>query len=127
MKTTSIFLSLVNSLLAGFLIALNLSMGDFREAVVWWSLIKISAASFVILVGILTWMGCILPVKPGLMAISSLLLVALGAGTVVWTFHLAVVSGDMEYYMIVYGGSLFMQGMTSLFGFADGPRNATAS
>jgi hypothetical protein len=127
MKTISIFLALVNSLLAGFLIVLNLSTGKVHAAALWWLLTKIVAGMFVILVGILTWMGCILPIRPALMALSSLLLVALGAATVVWTFHLAIVSGDMEYYMIVYGGSLFLQGMTSLFGFAGDSRNITIS
>jgi hypothetical protein len=56
--------------------------------------------------------------KPTLMALSSLSLVALGAATVVWTFHLAMTTGDMEYHMVVYGGSLATQGAASLLGFA---------
>jgi len=52
-----------------------------------------------------------------------LFLVALGAATVVWTFHLALVTGDMEFHMVVYGGSLAMQGMASLFGLAGDPRS----
>ncbi len=127
MKTISIFLALVNSLLAGFLIALNLSTSGMHDAALWWLLVKITAGLFVILVGVLMWLGCILPVKPALMALSSLLLVALGAATVVWTFHLAILSGGMEYYMVVYGGSLFVQGMTSLFGFGGDTQNVTAS
>ena len=59
------------------------------------------------------------PLRPGLIALCSLYLVALGAATVVWTFHLVLVGGDIEFHRIVYGGSLAMQGMASLFGFAS--------
>jgi hypothetical protein len=52
------------------------------------------------------------------MALCSLFLAALGAAAVVWTFHLALVSGDIEFFMVLYGGSLAVQGMASLFGFA---------
>jgi len=31
----------------------------------------------------------------------------------------ALVSGDIEFYMLLYGGSLAVQGMASLFGFAE--------
>jgi hypothetical protein len=48
--------------------------------------------------------------------------VALGAAIVAWTFHLALVSGDMEFYMVIYGGSLAIQGMACLFGFAGDSR-----
>jgi hypothetical protein len=53
-----------------------------------------------------------------LIAVCSLFLTALGAAIIVWTFHVELVSGDLEYHMIVYGGSLIVQGMASLFGFA---------
>jgi hypothetical protein len=60
------------------------------------------------------------------MSLCSLFLVALGAATVAWTFHLVLVTRDMEYYMVVYGGSLIMQGIASLFGFAGDGRNITS-
>jgi len=79
-----------------------------------------------ILVGMLTWLGSARTISQGLLSLCSLFLVALGAGTIVWTFHLALVSGDMEFYMIVYGGSLIVQRMASLFGFAGDSRNITS-
>jgi hypothetical protein len=117
MKTISIFLALVNSLLAGFLIALNLSDGEIRQTVELWSLVKVVASFFVIVIGILTWLGVIYSLKPALIALSSLFLVAVGAAAVVWTFHIAITSNNVEYYLIVYGGSLMVQGAASLFGF----------
>ncbi|HSA99044.1 MAG TPA: hypothetical protein VLG46_10345 [Anaerolineae bacterium] len=123
MKTISIFLALVNALLAGLLIASSLSPIELGQAQVWWLVIKIVAAACVILIGIITWLGNVHSANLGLMALCSLFLVALGAATVVWTFHLALVTGDMEFHMIIYGGSLAVQGMTSLFGFAGDVRS----
>lgn len=127
MKTISIFLALVNSLLAGLILAFSLSPTEMAQTEAWWSLTKVTAASSVIFVGLLTWLGSARPLRAGLLALCSLFLVALGAATIVWTFHLALVSGDMEFYMIAYGGSLAVQGMTSLFGFANDTRSITST
>ena len=126
MKTVSIFLALVNSLLAGLILAFSLSPTEITQAEAWWSFAKIAAASSVILVGVLTWFGSARAISAGLTALCSLFLVALGAATIVWTFHLALVSGDVEFYMMFYGGSLIVQGMASQFGFAGDPRNVTS-
>lgn len=123
MKTISIFLALVNALLAGLILASSLPLTGFRQAELWWSFTKIAAATAVILVGIITWLGSARPVRAGLIPLCSLFLVALGAATVVWTLHLALVTGDMEFHMVVYGGSLAVQGMASLFGLAGDPRS----
>lgn len=120
MKTISIFLALVNSLFAGLLILFSLSNVEIHQAVSWWLLTKLLAAGSVIGIGVITWVGIIGYVKQGLMALASLYLVALGAATAVWTVHLAQVTGDMEYYMLMYGGSLFIQGTTLLFGLPQG-------
>lgn len=125
MKTISFFLALINSLLAGLLIMSLISSVDFRVSATLWSAIKIGVAASVIMIGILTWINAVGSIHPGLLALSSLFLVALGAATVVWTFHRAQVTGDMEYYMILYGGSLFVQGCSLLFGLAEGRGSAS--
>ena len=122
MKTISIFLALVNSLLAGLILAFSLSPTELMQAEAWWSLVKVTAASSVILVGALTWLGSLRPLRLGLLALCSQFLVALGAATIVWTFHLALVSSDIEFFMVLYGGSLAVQGIASLFGFASESR-----
>jgi|RhiMetdeSRZDD1v2_1073273.scaffolds.fasta_scaffold244280_1 hypothetical protein len=127
MKTLSIFLSLINSLLAGVILLASLTGSEIRQAAFLWLFTKLFVTLIIIAIGVLTWLGSMFTLKPTLMALSSLFLVALGAATVVWTFHLAMVTGDMEYYMVVYGGSLAMQGAASLFGFADESRNLTAT
>lgn len=127
MKTVSIFLSLINSLLAGVILLASLSSHELRQATSLWLFIKILAATGIIIVGILTWLGNLTVVQPGWLALSSLALVALGAATAVWTLHLAITTGDMEYYMVLYGGSLMVQGASSLFGLAGESRNLTTS
>ena len=127
MKTLSIFLALVNSLLAGLILAFSLSPTEIVQTEAWWSLTKMTAATSVIFVGMLTWFGSARTLRAGLLALCSLYLVALGAATIVWTFHLALVRGDMEYYMILYGGSLAVQGMASLFGFAGDTRHVSST
>lgn len=123
MKTISIFLALINSLLAGLILAFSLSPTEIAQAKTWWLLTKTVAASSVILVGMLTWLGSARSFRSELMALCSLFVVALGAAIAAWTFHLALASGDMEFHMVIYGGSLVVQGMASLFGFAGDSRN----
>ena len=127
MKTLSIFLALVNSLLAGLILAFSLSPTEIVQTEGWWSLTKMTAAASVIFVGMLTWFGSARTVRAGLIALCSLYLVALGAAIIVWTFHLALVRGDLEYYMVLYGGSLAVQGMASIFGFAGDTRNVSST
>lgn len=126
MKTVSIFLALINSLMAGLILAFSLSPTELRQTATWWSLTKIAAASSVIMIAVITWLGSARTANAGLMSLCSLFLVALGAATIVWTFHLALVTGDIEFYMTIYGGSLILQGMASLFGFAGEARNITS-
>ena len=126
MKTLSIFLALVNILLSGLILAFSLSPTEIARAETWWSLTKVTAASCVIFIGVLTWFGSIHTIRAGLMALCSLFLVALGAGTVVWTFHLVLVSGDIGFFMVMYGCSIAVQGMASLFGFANDARSVNS-
>lgn len=127
MKTISIFLALINSLLAGLLIVFSLSGSEIRQVATWWLLIKVLIGLSIIVVGGLTWVGSIRTIRPGLMALGSLFLVAIGAATVMWTLHLGLVTGDMEYYMFMYGGSLMAQGTASLFGYSSTFENMTVT
>lgn len=119
MKTISMFLALINSLLAGLLITFLVTSVDFQVSLTLWSAFRIMIAASVIAIGILTWIHAFGSIHPGLLALGSLFLVAIGPATVVWTFHRAQVSGDMEYYMLIYGGSLFTQGFSLLFGISQ--------
>jgi len=120
MKTISIFLALINSLLAGLLITWLISSVDFQTSALWWSMFRIFVALSIICIGFLTWIDSIVPTQPGFIALSSLALVAIGAGSLVWIFQRALLTGDVEYHMVVYGGSLFVQGIALQFGASLG-------
>jgi len=124
MTTISIFLALINALVAGLLIVFSLSGSEIRQAETWWTLLKTLSAFSVIVIGVLTWLASMRTVRPGLMSLGSLFLVGLGAATIVWTLHLVLIAGDVEYYMLAYGGGLILQGVASLFSVLEEPRNS---
>ncbi|MEP7137772.1 MAG: hypothetical protein ABI904_22835 [Chloroflexota bacterium] len=127
MKTISIFLALINSLFAGFLIALDLSYNTIHINILWWSLLKLSTASLIIVIGITVWLEVMGMVRTGPVLLGSLFLIALGPATIVWAIHLALTTGNLEFQMVVFSVSLMVQGMASLLGTAGESRNATAS
>jgi len=127
MKTVSILLAFVNSLSAGLIFAYTLSSNQVHESSTLWLLTRSVAALTVVLVGALTWLVSIRTMVTGLLLIGGLYLVVLGAVTIVWTYHLAVLGGDMEYYMAAFGGSLMIQGLASLLGFGIPQQSMTTS
>jgi len=127
MKTISIFLALINLLFAGFLIALDLSYHEIHLRTLWWSLLKLSTAAVIIVIGIIVWLEVTGAIRPTLVLLGSVFLIALGPSTVVWAVHVALTTGNVEVHMAVYGGSLMAQGMASLLGFAEESRKLTVS
>jgi len=127
MKTVSIFLALINSLLSGLVIMYNLSVFKLHEAGILWFLVESFIDLSVIMIGVLMWFACMREIHSGPVLISGLYLVVLGAVTIVWTYHLAVLSGYMEYYMAIFGASLMAQGLSSLLGFSTESRSITTS
>lgn len=125
MKVVSIFLGLINSLLAGLLITFLVTSVDLQISLAWWVGMRIALVLAIIVVGILSWIEMITPIRPGPMLMSSLFLVAIGPATMVWTFHRASLTGHLEYYMLMYGASLLVQGISLLLGFSEG-RNSVA-
>jgi len=127
MKTISVFLALINLLFAGFLIALDLSYNGIHAETLWWSLMKLSIASSIILIGISAWLSAMGTISQGPILLGSVFLIALGPATIVWAIHVALNTGDMEYHIVVFAISLMVQGMSSLLGFAGVSRNMAAS
>ena len=127
MKTISIFLALINSLFAGFLIALDLSYNEVHIGTLWWSLLKLSTATLIIIIGITVWLEVMGVVRSAPMLLGSLFLIALGPATITWAIHLALTTGNMEFHMVVFSVSLTVQGMASLLGASGETRNATAA
>ena len=119
MKTISIFLALINSLFAGLLIALDLSYHGFLQDTPWWSLLKLSTAALIILVGVSVWLGEMGVLPPGPILLGGLFLFALGPATIVWAIHVALTTGNIEFHMAFYGASLMVQGLASLLGVRE--------
>ena len=76
MKTISIFLALLNSVIAGLLLAASLTGAELHEAALLWLLTKITAGSVVILIGALSWLAGMRALAPGVLPLSSLFLTA---------------------------------------------------
>lgn len=127
MKTISIFLALINLLFAGFLIALDLSYNEIHLNTLWWSLLKLSTAVLIIVIGIIVWLEVTGAIRPTLVLLGSIFLIALGPATIVWAVHVALTTGNVEVHMAVYGGSLMVQGLASLLGFAEESQKLTVS
>lgn len=125
MKTISIFLALINSLLAGLLLAYDFSSSHLYRSDMLWTFAKSFAALSVIAIGILTWLVSAGAFNANPLLIGGLYLLVLGVITIVWTYHLAVLNEHMEYYRIVFGASLSTQGIASLLGFGVAPRSMT--
>ena len=123
-KTISIFLALINSLFAGFLIVLDLSYNGFLHGSPWWSLLKLSTASLIIVIGVAAWLGEMGLFRSVPILLGGLFLIALGPSTIVWAIHLALTTGDVEVHMVVFAMSLMAQGMSSLFGVTEGNGSA---
>jgi len=45
--------------------------------------------------------------------------VLLGTGSAMWGLHLTLVSGDVKNVMILFGGSLVLQGIASIVGLQE--------
>jgi len=126
MKTLSIFLSLINSLLAGVILLASLGGNIIPPTALLWSLTKSFALLGVIFTGGVTWFGILTGSKPGMLVVNSLALIVLGTAAIVWTFHLAAF-GQADYGMAIYGVSLMIQGLASLFSFAEEGRQITVA
>jgi hypothetical protein len=106
--------------------AYNFSEVEIGRTAFLWTLTKISAALVVIAVGVLTWLANVRRMSASLMTLGNIFLIALGAATVVWTYHVATFAGRKEFHMIIFGGSLMMQGMASLLALGGQSQNITA-
>jgi len=119
MKVLSILLALVNSLIAGLVLLSCISVSNLSWDGLDWLMVRVAAGVMVILAGILTFRDGVQPVIPGKMLITGLVLIMLGTSSTMWGVHLSIVSGDIKNVMILFGGSLVLQGIASIIGLAQ--------
>ena len=53
---------------------------------------------------------------PAIKMATAVLLIVVGVSAVAWGIHWSIVSGDMKNTVLLFGGSLFFQGLTSVLG-----------
>jgi hypothetical protein len=119
MKVLSILLALVNSLVAGLVLLSCISVSNLSWDGIGWLAVRVATGVLVILAGILTFRDGAQPIGPGMMLMAGLSLVLLGTGSVMWGLHLSILSGDVKNVMILFGGSLVLQGIASIVGLQE--------
>jgi hypothetical protein len=119
MKVLSILLALANSLVAGLVLLSCISVSNLSRDGLGWLAARVTTGMLVILAGILTFRDGTQGVGPGKMLIIGLLLVLLGTGSAMWGVHLSIISGDIKNVMILFGGSLVLQGIASVAGLRE--------
>jgi len=119
MKVLSILLALVNSLIAGLVLLSCLSVSSLGWGELGWLAARVATGVLVVLTGLLTLRDGMQPVGPGTMLLAGLLLILLGMGSAMWGLHLTLISGDVKNVMILFGGSLVMQGIASIVGLRE--------
>ena len=112
MKVISILLALINSLTGALLILSCISAGEALG----WIAFKTGAGILAIYFGILTFKDNIHPLSQKRLLLSGLLLVIIGVSTFAFGIHWSIVSGNVKNTVLLFGGSLFIQGITSIFG-----------
>jgi len=119
MKVLSILLALVNSLIAGLVVLSCISVSNWSWDGLGWLGARVVTGVLVIFMGILTFRDGMQPAGAGKMLVAGLLLVLLGTGSAMWGLHLTLVSGDIKNVMILFGGSLVLQGIASIVGLQE--------
>ena len=114
MKVISILLALINSLIGALLILSCISAG---EALGW---IAFKTGLLAIYFGILTFKDSIQPIHLSRVILSGLILVIAGVAAVAWGIHWSIISGELRNTVLFFGGSLFVQGLTSILGVETG-------
>jgi hypothetical protein len=112
MKVISILLAYINSLIGALLILSCVSAGEAMG----WIVFKSGAGILAIFFGLLTFKDSIQSTRQSRILLSGLFLVIAGVSALAWGIHWSINSGDVKNTILLYGGSIFLQGLTSLLG-----------
>lgn len=116
MKVLAFLLSVMNSSVSVLILISCVSIHNLG----WEALERLSGrmltGSLVILVGLLTLFDGLRPLQPGKLLAAGLLLFLLGATSTLWGLHLTLLTGDLKKAFILYGGSLAVQGIATIWG-----------
>ena len=119
MKVLSILLALVNTLAAGMVLLSCVPLSSPSRDGLGWLATRVATGVAVIVIGALTFRDGAKPLGPGVMLMAGLALILLGTGSAMWGLHLSILSGDVKNVMILFGGSLVLQGIASVTGLRE--------
>ena len=119
MKVLSILLALVNSLAAGLILLSCISVSNLSREGLGWLGARVATGALVILSGALIFRDGMQPIGPGKMLMAGLTLILVGASSAMWGVHLSIISGDVKNVLILFGGSLVVQGIASVMGLTQ--------
>ncbi len=115
MKVTSILISFFSSIFGVLLIPSCVSAGEALG----WIAFKTSAGILAIYFGAMTFKDNAHPISQKRL-LSGLLLVIIGISAFAFGIHWSTVSGNIKLTVLLFGGSLFIQGLTSILGMEIG-------
>ncbi len=115
MKVISILISFLNSIFGVLLILSCVSAGEALG----WIAFKTGAGILAIYFGILTFKDSIQPISQNRLLLSGLFLVIIGVSAFAFGIHWSIVSGNMKLTVLLFGGSMFIQGLTSILGMEN--------
>lgn len=113
MKVISILLAFINTLVGALLVLSCVSAGEALS----WIAFKSGAGMLAVYFGVLTLEDGVQPLNRNRCACATgLFLVIVGVSALAWGIHWSIVSGDVKNAILLFGGSLFTQGLTSILG-----------
>ncbi len=112
MKVISILLAFLNSIFGALLILSCISASETLG----WITTKTGAGILALYFGILTFKDAVQPISHSRMLLNALLIVIISISALMWGIHWSISSGDIKLTLLLFSGSLFVQGLTSILG-----------
>ncbi|KXK14812.1 MAG: hypothetical protein UZ14_CFX002000989 [Chloroflexi bacterium OLB14] len=112
MKVISILLAFLNSIFGALLILSCISASETLG----WVTTKTGAGILALYFGILTFKDAVQPISQSRMVLNALLIVIISVSALMWGIHWSISSGDIKLTLLIFSGSLFVQGLTSILG-----------
>lgn len=112
MKVISILLAFLNSLMGVLLILSCVSASETLG----WITTKTGAGILAVYFGMLTFKDAMQPIRQNKMLINALMIVIISVSALVWAIQWSISSADVKLTLLLWSGSLFLQGLTSILG-----------
>ncbi len=112
MQVISILMAFLNSIHGTLLILSCISAGETLG----WIAFKTGAGMLALYFGILTFKDSIQPINHNHLLLSGLVLVIFGVSAFAFGIHWSIVSGDVKNTVLLFGSSIFIQGLASILG-----------